>query len=90
MESGPPHIGFYINSLKKGIMGIQINKDTGFIFQKNQVTPTPAVSYTKSGCPHTHGVTTNSGFSVLLVITDLDSVLIAMKSAKLGIYLCMF
>lgn len=44
------------------------------------MTPTPAVSHRKNGCPHDHGVTNNSIFSVLLVITARDSVLIAMKS----------
>lgn len=43
------HIGFYIMSLKEALGNL--NKITGFTFQKNQMTSTPAVSNRKLVVP---------------------------------------
>lgn len=47
---GAPRVEIYMNSLREAL-GKRINKITGFIFQKNQVTPTPAMSQRKISCP---------------------------------------
>lgn len=41
--------------------------------------PRPAMSHRKNGCPQAHGVTNNPIFSVILMITTHENVLIAMK-----------